>query len=73
MRATSCVSAAFAAVAAMTALVWGIKVLIRFHAGDAVVVQWWHLYALGNGILWVLAIAFGAIAILALRDARRSS
>ncbi len=73
MRVTSCVSAAFSAVAAVTALVWGANILAHFHAGDAVVTQWWRLYAIGNGILWVLAIMLGAIAILAFKDTNRSS
>jgi hypothetical protein len=59
-------------VAAVTALVWGIRILVRFHTGDAVVVQWWHLYAIGNGVLWALAVVLGIIAIAASRVDRSS-
>lgn len=72
MRVTSCLSAVLSVVAAVTALAWGIRILVHFNADDAVVVQWWRLYAIGNGVLWALAVVLGIIAILASRIDRSS-
>jgi len=72
MRVLSRVTAAAAALIGVTALGWGVRLLIRFHNGDPVVAQWWHMYAVGNGTLWVLAIVLAVIAMLAAKAGRSS-